>query len=37
MERLVQLGWFHLDLPQAEYWFGREERPVGRLFWNAFD
>jgi len=26
-----------LDLPQAEYWLGREERQVGHLFWNALD
>jgi hypothetical protein len=28
MKRLVKLGWFHLGLPQAKYWFGCEERPV---------
>ena len=37
MKRLVKLGWFHLDLPQAEYWFGREERHVGLLFGNTPD
>jgi hypothetical protein len=37
MKRLIQLGWFHLDLPQAKYWFGCEERPVGRLFGDALD
>ncbi len=35
MERLVKLGWFHLDIPQAEYWFRREEWPVGHPFGNA--
>jgi hypothetical protein len=29
MKRLIQLGWFHLDSPQTEYWFGCEERPAG--------
>ena len=37
MERFVELGWFHLDLPQSEYWFGCEERLVSRLFGNALD
>jgi hypothetical protein len=37
MKRLVKLGWFHLYLPQAEYWFGCEERPVSRLFGNALE
>jgi hypothetical protein len=37
MKRLVKLGWFHLGLPQAEYWFGHEERQVGPLFGNALD
>jgi hypothetical protein len=37
MKRLVELRWFHSDLPQAEYWFGCEERLVGRLFGNALD
>jgi hypothetical protein len=32
MKRLVQLGWFHSDTPQAEYWLGCEKRQVGRLF-----
>src|ERR1035437_8956957 len=37
MKRLIKLGWFHLDLPQEKYWFGCEERPVGRLFGDALD
>jgi hypothetical protein len=37
MKRFVKLGWFHLDLPQAEYWLGREERPVCPLFGDASD
>jgi hypothetical protein len=37
MKRLIQLGWFHLDSPQAEYWFRREEWVVGQPFWNALD
>ncbi len=32
MKRLVKLGWFHLDLPQSEYRFGREESQVGPLY-----
>ena len=35
MKRFVKLGWFHLGLPQADYWFGCEEWPVGHLFGNA--
>jgi hypothetical protein len=37
MKRLVKLGWFHLGLPQAEYWFGREKSQIGHLFGNALD
>jgi hypothetical protein len=37
MERLIQLGWFHLDVPQAEYWFGCEEWQLGHLFGDALD
>jgi hypothetical protein len=37
MKRFVKLGWFHLDLPQTEYWFGCEEWPVGHLFEDALD
>jgi hypothetical protein len=37
MERLVKLGWFHLDLPQSEYWFGRGESQVGPLYVIALD
>jgi hypothetical protein len=37
MKRLIKLGWFHLEFPQAEYWFGREEWVVGQPFWNALD
>jgi hypothetical protein len=37
MKRLVQLGWFHLDLPQVEYWFRCEEWPVGLPFGIALD
>jgi hypothetical protein len=37
MKRLIQLGWFHLELPQAEYWFRCEEWPVGHLFEDVFD
>jgi hypothetical protein len=37
MKRFVKLGWFHLDLPQAEYWFGCEQRLVSPLFGNALD
>jgi hypothetical protein len=37
MKRLVQLGWFHLDIPQAEYWFGCEGRQIGPLFGKALD
>jgi hypothetical protein len=37
MKRLIQLGWFHSELPQAEHWFGCEEWPVGHPFGNALD
>jgi hypothetical protein len=37
MKRFVKLGWFHLDFPLAEYWFGCEESPVGPRFGDAFD
>jgi hypothetical protein len=35
MKRFVKLGWFHLDLPQVEYWLGCDEWPVGHPFGNA--
>jgi hypothetical protein len=37
MKRLIELGWFHLGLPQEEYWFGCEERQVGPLSGDVFD
>jgi hypothetical protein len=37
MKRLVELRWFHLDLPQSECWFGCEESQVGPLYVIALD